>query len=94
MKKILLLVMAAWFAMGTMAQINKSKNNSGTNTQTTNSGNASLTDADYYLAVAKVSVKTGKDNKENGSSIILRFTRQPVPITGAGAIARKIINQN
>lgn len=31
-----------------------------------------LTDADYFLAVAKVTVKTGKDNKENGSSIILR----------------------
>lgn len=32
----------------------------------------SLTDADYFLAVAKITVKTGKDNKEQGSSLIFR----------------------
>lgn len=38
-----------------------------------NNNNApALTDADYFLAVAKITVKTAGDNKEKGSKLILR----------------------
>lgn len=76
MKKIFLIVLVAWLAADANAQIQKSKNNSGNNSQ----GNtAALSDADYFLAVAKITVKTGKDNKETGSKLILRV----YPATGA-----------
>jgi hypothetical protein len=71
MKKILLTTMSICFLGVLHAQILKPKNNNGNNQQSSTSS-ASLSDADYFLAVAKVSVKTGKDNKENGSALILR----------------------
>jgi hypothetical protein len=40
--------------------------------QPTTNTTATLTDADYFLAVAKITVKTGKDNKEPNSSVIFR----------------------
>jgi len=55
----------------------KPKANNGNNQQTQPSAPA-YNDADYFLAVAKISVKTGKDNKEKGSKLILRV----YPATG------------
>lgn len=56
--------------------LQKSKgNNSGaqqtTSTSQTAASSPVLTDADYFLAVAKVTVKTGKDNKELNSKLIV-----------------------
>jgi len=53
------------------AQIQKSKNNTGNNPQTSNT-TTTVNDADYFLAVAKLTVRTGKDNKEKGAKVILR----------------------
>lgn len=58
-------------AQGTRPVIQKSKNNTGGRQQTTPTAPV-LSDADYFLAVAKISVKTGKDNKEKGSKLIFR----------------------
>ena len=52
-------------------QLQKPKGNTGSNQQTPAS-TTSLTDADYFLAVAKITIKTGKDNKETGSTLIFR----------------------
>lgn len=53
------------------AQLQKAKNNNGSNSST-NKTPAAVNDADYFLAVASMTVKTGKDNKEKGSKLILR----------------------
>ncbi|MFT3933725.1 MAG: hypothetical protein QM726_08940 [Chitinophagaceae bacterium] len=46
------------------------KPNKGNNNQPTLA--TTLTDADYFLAVAKVTLKTGKDNKELNSKLLVR----------------------
>ena len=67
MKKLFLLGIAAWLAMDSSAQITKPKKTEGSSQPT-----AAVSDADYFLAAATISVKTGKDNKEKGSSVIFR----------------------
>jgi hypothetical protein len=76
MKKIIGFFLCLSITGITLAQIGKpviqkTKNNGGNNQQPTTTTPA-LTDADYFLAVAKISVKTGKDNKEKGSKVIFR----------------------
>ncbi|OJW32127.1 MAG: hypothetical protein BGO54_17085 [Sphingobacteriales bacterium 46-32] len=83
MKKILLAVFGICMIAMTHAQIKRTTsqpiiqkpktNNSGTQqTPSTTPVAPVIKDADYFLAVAKVSVKTGKDNKEKGSKLIFR----------------------
>mgnify|MGYP001087805229 CR=1 FL=1 len=83
MKKIILAIVGLCFLKTTEAQlikksatfqkpaIQKPHNNNGNNQQTPTSTPA-LTDADYFLGVAKITIKTGKDNKELNSKLILR----------------------
>ncbi|MFV0606654.1 MAG: hypothetical protein ACK5NK_12510 [Niabella sp.] len=88
MKKIIIAVCCVYMYSFTQAQLIKKStlpvitqkpgsNNSGTTqttSTTTNTGTttAAPNDADYFLAVAKMTVKTGKDNKELNSKVILR----------------------
>ncbi|MGC4130392.1 MAG: hypothetical protein QM564_12760, partial [Bergeyella sp.] len=46
--------------------LQKPKSNTGSTQQTTT---ATVNDADYFLSVAKVTIKTGKDNKELNSKL-------------------------
>lgn len=57
--------------------LQKNQGNSGntqqpSNTPQTPASSPALTDADYFLAVAKVTIKTGKDNKEVNSKLLVR----------------------
>lgn len=86
MKRIVFVLLALCFMGISQAQIKpvspaskivveKKNGNNGSNNSNTNTSNQqapTLTDDDYYLAVAKVAVKTGKDNKEKGSKLIFR----------------------
>lgn len=71
MKKLLFTAICISFLSVLQAQISKPKNGNTNSQQTATSG--TVNDADYFLAVAKVTLKTGKDNKENGSALILRI---------------------
>lgn len=71
MKKLLFTAICISFLNVLQAQISKPKNGN-TNSQQASTSGTTVNDADYFLAVAKMTVKTGKDNKENGSTIILR----------------------
>lgn len=71
MKKLLFTAICISFLNVLQAQIAKPKNGN-TNSQQGAATGAAVNDADYFLAVAKVTLKTGKDNKENGSALILR----------------------
>jgi hypothetical protein len=72
------------------AQIQKPKGNTGNNPQRSATTAAAANDADYFLAVAKISVKTGKDNKEKGSKLILRV----YPAAGADNWRRGYSQEN
>lgn len=76
-------------AQGTKPIVQKIKNNTGGTQQTTPAAPA-LTDADYFLAVAKVAVKTGKDNKEKGSKLIVRV----YPASGADNYRKGYCQEN
>lgn len=71
MKKVFFILLLASSAMVVQAQISKPKNGNTNNQQASASGTA-VNDADYFLAVAKVTLKTGKDNKELNSKLIVR----------------------
>lgn len=77
MKKLLFAAIGICFFNVLQAQISKSKNGNA-NGQQASASSTTINDADYFLAVAKVTLKTGKDNKENGSALILRV----YPATG------------
>lgn len=70
MKKLPITIICICFLSVLQAQILKPVKNT-TNSQATPLATPQ-SDADYFLAVAKVTLKTGKDNKENGSNLILR----------------------
>lgn len=88
MKKIIFVTLGICCITILNAQIQKSKNNSGNNPQTP--ATATVNDADYFLAVAKISIKTGKDNKENGSTVILRV----YPASGTNNYRRGYCQEN
>jgi hypothetical protein len=67
MKKLLFVALAICMGAGIHAQINKPKKGNASSQPA-----ATLTDADYFLAVAKMTIKTGNDNKDNGAKLILR----------------------
>ncbi|SDJ82293.1 hypothetical protein SAMN04487898_104360 [Pedobacter sp. ok626] len=71
MKKLSITMICICFLSALHAQILKPVKNTNNSQQASTSG-TTINDADYFLAVAKVTLKTGKDNKENGSSLILR----------------------
>jgi len=71
MKKILLAATGLCFLGVLQAQILKPRNSNGSSQQGSASP-AAPSDADYFLSVAKVTVKTGKDNKEVNSKLIVR----------------------
>src|SRR6187551_3344404 len=89
MKKIILSALCIGVLTMVHAQVQKSKNNAGNNTSSSNTG-AVVNDADYFLAVAKVAIKTGKDNKERGSSVIVRV----YPAAGANNYRRGYSQEN
>ncbi len=70
MKKIILSLICIWSLTLLQAQNMKPRNNAGNSPQT--NAPQAVNDADYFLAVATISLKTGKDNKEKGSKLILR----------------------
>lgn len=72
MKKAFLIIIGFCFLCVLQAQISKPKKTNNNNQQTQQPSSSSLTDADYFLAVVKMTVKTGKDNKELNSKVILR----------------------
>lgn len=71
MKKLVFVIISFCFFGALHAQILKPKRSYGSSQQTSASSPA-LTDADYFLSVAKVTIKTGKDNKELNSKLIVR----------------------
>ena len=85
MKQLLFVALAVCMAAATNAQINKSKKDN-----TGKQPAAVVSDADYFLAVAKITVKTGKDNKENGSSVIFRV----YPASGADNYRKGYCQEN
>ena len=85
MKKLLFVVLGICLIVDTNAQINKSKKDNGSSQST-----STVSDADYFLAVAKISVKTGKDNKEKGSSVIFRV----YPASGTNNYRRGYCQEN
>lgn len=77
MKKIPLLILSGSLWCSTQAQIiTKPKGNNAANQQNTTT--PKLTDADYFLSVARITIKTGNDNKDAGAKLILRV----YPTTG------------
>lgn len=90
MKKIIFVTFFICCAALSNAQIQKSKYNTGNTPQTTNTATATVNDADYFLAVAKISIKTGKDNKEKGSNLILRV----YPVSGTDNYRRGYCQEN
>jgi len=85
MKKLLFVVLGICLIVDTNAQINKPKKDNGSSQST-----STVSDADYFLAVAKVAIKTGKDNKEKGSSVIMRV----YPAAGANNYRRGYCQEN
>ncbi|WP_199141974.1 hypothetical protein [Pedobacter sp. ASV12] len=71
MKKVFFILLLASSAMVVQAQMSKAKNGN-TNNQQSSASSTAVNDADYFLAVAKVTIKTGKDNKELNSKLIVR----------------------
>lgn len=71
MKKLLFAAIGICFFNVLQAQISKPKNGNANSHQAATSSTA-VSDADYFLAVAKVTIKTGKDNKELNSKLIVR----------------------
>lgn len=53
--------------------LTKSKGAKGNGQQVETTTTAAPNDADYFLAVAKITLKTGNDNKDNGAKLILRI---------------------
>lgn len=71
MKKLFVTLICTCFLNVLHAQLLKPVKNTG-NTQQTSSTPVTINDADYFLAVVKVTIKTGKDNKELNSKLIVR----------------------
>lgn len=70
MKQFLIAVAGILFINTLHAQVAKPKKGT-TNTQPSQTSAPALTDADYFLSVAKVTIKTGKDNKELNSKLMI-----------------------
>jgi len=71
MKKLSVTLICICFLSVLHAQLLKPVKNTG-NTQQASSTPVAINDADYFLAVARVTIKTGKDNKELNSKLIVR----------------------
>ncbi|MFT3822886.1 MAG: hypothetical protein QM731_03155 [Chitinophagaceae bacterium] len=90
MKKLALIATSFCFWGMLSAQIQKSKGASGTNQPASSSTTAAPSDADYFLAVAKITIKTGNDNKDNGAKLILRV----YPATGTDNYRKGYCQEN
>lgn len=55
------------------AQILKPRATKGSGQQVVTTTATAPSDADYFLSVAKITFKTGNDNKDNGAKLILRI---------------------
>lgn len=89
MKKIIFPVLFICSFTVLHAQVQKPKKNNGSNPQSTNTPTA-VNDADYFLAVATMVVKTGNDNKEKGSKLIFRV----YPATGTDNWRKGYLQEN